>query len=49
MEVYVKTDDRELHKNIKADSRGRITLGKEYADEVVSVAVVSREGEEVSE
>lgn len=43
MKVLVETDDEEIIKNVKADGRGRITLGKEYADEVVSVAVVERD------
>ena len=43
MKVLIESDSEELHEELKADSRGRITLGSEYADETVSVAVVSRE------
>lgn len=45
MKVLIETDSDELHEELKADSRGRITLGSEYAGETVSVAVVDREGE----
>lgn len=41
MKVLVESDTDEIHEELKADSRGRITLGKEYADEIVSVAVVT--------
>lgn len=40
MKVIVETDTGEIHEELKADSRGRITLGRDYAGEVVSVAVV---------
>lgn len=43
MKILVETDDDELVKDVTADGRGRITLGSEYAGEVVSVAVVERE------
>lgn len=46
MEILVNTDSDELHEELKADSRGRITLGKEYAGELVSVAVVERDDSE---
>lgn len=45
MKVLIETDSDELHEELKADSRGRITLGSEYAGETVSVAVVDRESE----
>lgn len=45
MRILIETDSDELHEDIKADSRGRITLGSEYAGETVSVAVVEREDE----
>ena len=43
MKILIESDSEELHEELKADSRGRITLGSEYADETVSVAVVNRE------
>lgn len=43
VEIHVKTDSDDLHEELTADGRGRITLGSEYAGEVVSVAVVERE------
>lgn len=43
MKVLVEADDDEIYKELKADSRGRITLGQEYASEHVTVAVVERE------
>lgn len=43
MKVLIESDSEELHEELKADSRGRITLGSEYADETVSVAVVNRD------
>lgn len=43
MKVLVETDTDELLEGVKADGRGRITLGSEYAGEVVSVAVVERD------
>lgn len=43
MKVLVETDDEQIIKNVKADGRGRITLGSEFANETVSVAVVDRE------
>jgi hypothetical protein len=46
MKVLVETDSDELHEQKKVDSRGRVTLGKEYADELVSVAVVGRDESE---
>lgn len=42
MRVIVETDSDELHEQLRADSRGRITLGSDYAGETVSVAVVER-------
>lgn len=45
MKVYVETDSDELVEEIKADARGRVTLGSEYADETISIAVVERESE----
>ncbi len=43
MEVYVETDHENIKSEIKADSRGRITLGKEFAGETVSVAVLEQD------
>jgi len=42
MKVLIETDSDELHEELKVDSRGRITLGSDYAGETVSVAVVER-------
>lgn len=43
MKVLVEADDGELLKDVKADSRGRITLGADYAGETVSIAVIERD------
>lgn len=43
MRILVETDSDELHEQLRADSRGRITLGSDYAGETVSVAVVDRD------
>lgn len=43
MKILVESDSDELHEDVTADSRGRITLGAAYAGETVSVAVVERE------
>lgn len=43
MKVFIDTDTDELIEGLKADGRGRITLGSEYAGETVSVAIVERE------
>jgi len=40
MRVHVDPDDVNTY---KADSRGRITLGAEYGDEEVEVAIVDRD------
>jgi hypothetical protein len=45
MRVLVETDSDELHEQLRADSRGRITLGSDYAGETVSVAVVDRDAD----
>ena len=45
MKVLVETDTDEIHEEVTADSRGRITLGSSYAGKTVSVAVVEREDE----
>lgn len=42
MEVNVDPSDLVTR---KADSKGRVTIGAEYADEEVTVAVVERENE----
>jgi hypothetical protein len=42
MDVYIKTDTDELHEEVTADSRGRVTLGSEYANETLNLAVVER-------
>ena len=46
MKVYIESDTDELHEGLKADARGRITLGKEYAGEEIAVAVVERDDAE---
>lgn len=46
MKVLIETDTEEIVEDVKADSRGRITLGKEYANAVVSVAVVNENKED---
>lgn len=43
VKIMIESDSDELHEELTADSRGRITLGSEYAGEVVSVAVIERE------
>jgi hypothetical protein len=43
MRVLVETENDDIEENLKADDRGRITLGSEYANETVSVAVVDRD------
>lgn len=45
MKTLIESDSDEIHEQLKADNRGRITLGSEYAGETVSVAVVEREDE----
>jgi len=40
--VLVKSDSEEVHEELRADSRGRVTLGSEYAGETVTLAVVER-------
>jgi len=40
MKVHVEPDDVDTY---KADARGRITLGAEYGDEEVEVAIVDRD------
>jgi len=49
MRILIESDSDELHEEVTADSRGRITLGSEYAGETVSVAVVEREDEDTGE
>ena len=44
MKVYVESKDRILEK--QADSRGRVTLGSEYANTEVQLAVLEVDGEE---
>lgn len=46
MEILVTSDSDELHENLKADSRGRVTLGSDYANKTVSVAVVDTNEEQ---
>lgn len=43
MKVFVEADNQEIHEELKADDRGRITLGSHYAGETVAVAVLDRE------
>lgn len=40
MKVLVETDAEEILRDVTADSRGRITLGSDYAGETVSIAIV---------
>ena len=42
----MELDDFEQITTKKADSRGRVTLGSEYAGERVKIVVVGVEGEE---
>jgi len=44
MKVYVESKDEIVEAT--TDSRGRLTLGSEYANEQVTVAVLKREGSE---
>lgn len=44
MKVYVESKEQILEK--RADSRGRVTLGSEYANKEVQLAVLEVEGEE---
>jgi len=41
--MNLELDEFDHVKTYKADSRGRITLGTEYADENVKVVVVEKE------
>lgn len=43
MEVLVQTDTDDIKEELTADNRGRVTLGKAFANETVSIAVVDRE------
>lgn len=43
MKVLIESNSEKLHEELKVDSRGRITLGSEYAGETLSVAIVDRE------
>lgn len=43
VEIMVKTNTDDLHEGLKTDGRGRVTLGAEYANEAVSIAVVDRD------
>lgn len=45
MKVLVETDDEEILKELRADSRGRVTLGSEYAGKTVTLAVVEVDNE----
>lgn len=42
MKILVETDSGELIEEVTADSRGRVTLGSDYANETVSLAIVER-------
>ena len=44
MQIQVSASDIKSEK--KADDRGRVTLGSEYADETVTVAVLEVEDED---
>jgi hypothetical protein len=44
MKVYVESKDQLIEK--RADSRGRVTLGSEYANKEVQLALLAVEGEE---
>lgn len=43
MKVYVDSKDEIVE--AKTDSRGRLTLGSEYANEQVTIAVLERESD----
>lgn len=45
MKVLIETDSDELHEELKADARGRINLGSDYAEKTVTVAVVEIDDE----
>jgi hypothetical protein len=45
MKVLIETDDERIIKDVKADSRGRVTLGSEFAGKTVSLAVVEVDNE----
>ena len=36
----VESDTNSVHEKLNSDSRGRVTLGSEYADKKVTVAVL---------
>ena len=44
MKVYVESKDQIIEK--RADSRGRVTLGSEYANKEVQLAVLEVDGNE---
>ena len=44
MKVYVESKDQIIEK--RADSRGRVTLGSEFANKEVQLAVLEVDGEE---
>ena len=44
MKVYVESKDQIIEK--RADSRGRVTLGSQYANKEVQLAVLKVEGED---
>ena len=44
MKVYVESKDQIIEK--RADNRGRVTLGSEYANKEVQLAVLEVEGED---
>jgi hypothetical protein len=45
VKVLTETDHDDIHEQLKADSRGRVNLGTEYAGKTVSVAVLEVEEE----
>jgi len=45
MQVEIEVDPDDIVKKKKADDRGRVTLGAEYADKTVRVAVLEVEEE----
>ncbi|WP_336345974.1 hypothetical protein [Halalkalicoccus ordinarius] len=44
MKVYVESKDQIIEK--RTDSRGRVTLGSEFANREVQLAVLEAEGED---
>jgi len=47
MKILIETDTEKIEEELTADARGRVTLGKEYANQTVSVAVIPENDEEI--